>query len=139
MLLRAQLRSSSRCLQQLPRTRPRRLISGTNKRRRGAAAIHLETTPPLVSIEPRVRKALEEGLPVVALESTIISHGMPYPDNLAMARCGWYCEVDNDNFYLSYPVLPRLFVCFYCGCPRSYYAVSSQPNIPPVRPRRLGS
>lgn len=37
-------------------------------------------------IEPGVRLALEEGRPVVALESTIISHGMPYPENLTMAR-----------------------------------------------------
>jgi pseudouridine-5'-phosphate glycosidase len=33
-----------------------------------------------------VREALAEGRPVVALESTIISHGMPYPANVAMAR-----------------------------------------------------
>jgi pseudouridylate synthase len=33
-----------------------------------------------------VRTALAERRPVVALESTIISHGMPYPDNVAMAR-----------------------------------------------------
>ena len=33
-----------------------------------------------------VRAALSAGRPVVALESTIISHGMPYPDNVAMAR-----------------------------------------------------
>jgi pseudouridine-5'-phosphate glycosidase len=33
-----------------------------------------------------VRTALAEHRPVVALESTIISHGMPYPDNVAMAR-----------------------------------------------------
>ena len=33
-----------------------------------------------------VRTALAEARPVVALESTIISHGMPYPDNVAMAR-----------------------------------------------------
>lgn len=32
-----------------------------------------------------VATALAEGRPVVALESTIISHGMPYPDNVAMA------------------------------------------------------
>ena len=32
-----------------------------------------------------VRKALEQGLPVVALESTIISHGMPYPKNVETA------------------------------------------------------
>jgi len=33
-----------------------------------------------------VSRALEAGLPVVALESTIISHGLPYPDNLAAAN-----------------------------------------------------
>lgn len=35
---------------------------------------------------PEVEQALADGRPVVALESTIISHGMPYPDNVAMAR-----------------------------------------------------
>ncbi|MDB5613599.1 MAG: pseudouridine-5-phosphate glycosidase, partial [Devosia sp.] len=38
-----------------------------------------------LSISPEVKKALAEGKPVVALESTIITHGMPYPQNLAMA------------------------------------------------------
>ena len=33
-----------------------------------------------------IAAALAAGRPVVALESTIISHGMPYPENLAMAR-----------------------------------------------------
>ena len=33
-----------------------------------------------------VRSALDKGAPVVALESTIITHGMPYPQNLEMAR-----------------------------------------------------
>ena len=32
-----------------------------------------------------VRQALSDGAPVVALESTIISHGMPYPQNVQMA------------------------------------------------------
>jgi pseudouridine-5'-phosphate glycosidase len=36
-------------------------------------------------IHPTVAKALTEGTPVVALESTIISHGMPYPKNVATA------------------------------------------------------
>jgi pseudouridine-5'-phosphate glycosidase len=39
-----------------------------------------------VVLAPDVADALRRGLPVVALESTIISHGMPYPDNLTMAR-----------------------------------------------------
>ena len=30
--------------------------------------------------------ALESGLPVVALESTLIAHGLPWPDNLETAR-----------------------------------------------------
>ncbi|WP_437827021.1 pseudouridine-5'-phosphate glycosidase [Sorangium sp. So ce1153] len=39
-----------------------------------------------LSISPEVRKALAGGRPVVALESTIITHGMPYPQNLEMAQ-----------------------------------------------------
>ena len=34
-----------------------------------------------LDINPEVKKALTNNLPVVALESTIISHGMPYPQN----------------------------------------------------------
>ncbi|MBS44475.1 MAG: pseudouridine-5-phosphate glycosidase [Nocardioides sp.] len=41
---------------------------------------------PLVQVGEEVADALAEGRAVVALESTIISHGMPYPDNVAMAR-----------------------------------------------------
>jgi pseudouridine-5'-phosphate glycosidase len=42
----------------------------------------------MIDLQPtdEVRIALAEGRPVLALESTIISHGMPYPDNVAMAR-----------------------------------------------------
>ncbi len=35
---------------------------------------------------PDVADALKEGTPVVALESTIITHGFPWPENLALAR-----------------------------------------------------
>ena len=38
-----------------------------------------------LEISPEVRAALAEGKPVVALESTIISHGMPYPQNVETA------------------------------------------------------
>ncbi|MCW2657928.1 MAG: hypothetical protein JWR06_2121, partial [Jatrophihabitans sp.] len=37
-------------------------------------------------IHPEVADALADGRPVVALESTIISHGLPRPDNLRIAR-----------------------------------------------------
>jgi pseudouridine-5'-phosphate glycosidase len=39
-----------------------------------------------LSVSAEVKKALAAGRPVVALESTIITHGMPYPQNLAMAQ-----------------------------------------------------
>ncbi len=39
-----------------------------------------------LDIHPEVSAAIAAGTAVVALESTIISHGMPYPQNLAMAR-----------------------------------------------------
>lgn len=38
-----------------------------------------------LDIAPEVDSALKEGRPVVALESTIISHGMPYPQNVETA------------------------------------------------------
>ena len=38
-----------------------------------------------LDIHPEVAQALDEGKPVVALESTIISHGMPYPQNVETA------------------------------------------------------
>ena len=40
----------------------------------------------LVEVSPRVSAALAAGAPVVALESTIISHGLPRPGNHAAAR-----------------------------------------------------
>ncbi len=38
-----------------------------------------------LDINPEVKAAIEAGKPVVALESTIISHGMPYPKNVETA------------------------------------------------------
>ena len=40
---------------------------------------------PYLDISPEVKATLDEGRPVVALESTIISHGMPYPKNVETA------------------------------------------------------
>ena len=39
-----------------------------------------------LDISAEVKKALKEGKPVVALESTILSHGMPYPKNLEFGK-----------------------------------------------------
>ena len=43
------------------------------------------TNNPYLSVSPEVSRALADGRPVVALESTIISHGMPYPQNVETA------------------------------------------------------
>lgn len=40
---------------------------------------------PYLDVAPEVAAAVAAGKPVVALESTIISHGMPYPQNVETA------------------------------------------------------
>jgi len=39
-----------------------------------------------LEINEKVKQALDNNKPVIALESTIISHGMPYPENIAVAK-----------------------------------------------------
>jgi pseudouridylate synthase len=51
----------------------------------------MENLNKYLKISPAVQKALDEGRPVIALESTIVSHGMPYPQNLETARL---CEAE---------------------------------------------
>ena len=51
----------------------------------------MENLHKYLKISPAVKKALDEGRPVLALESTILSHGMPYPQNLETARL---CEAE---------------------------------------------
>ena len=45
----------------------------------------MRTPNPYLDIHPEVAQAIAQGKPVVALESTIISHGMPYPQNVETA------------------------------------------------------
>ena len=42
-------------------------------------------THPMLTLSEDVAAALADGQPLVALESTIISHGMPYPQNVETA------------------------------------------------------
>ena len=51
--------------------------------------INNEMLKKYVEYNDEVKKAMEEGKAVVALESTIISHGMPYPQNIETAKA---CE-----------------------------------------------
>jgi pseudouridine-5'-phosphate glycosidase len=42
--------------------------------------------PKFYSLDPEVQNALQQGDPVVALESTVITHGLPYPENITLAE-----------------------------------------------------
>ncbi|MEJ2487858.1 MAG: pseudouridine-5'-phosphate glycosidase [Anaerolineales bacterium] len=43
-------------------------------------------SPKHIQFKPEVVTALQQGAPVVALESTVISHGLPFPENLELAN-----------------------------------------------------
>lgn len=51
---------------------------------------YTQTSAKILEISPEVQHAIHNNLPVVALESTIITHGMPFPKNLETA-----VEVEN--------------------------------------------
>ncbi|KAJ2006200.1 hypothetical protein H4R26_001514 [Coemansia thaxteri] len=74
---RLQLSSAAVCA----RPRLRLLESGFSRRYSSLPQKHA-----CIRLSPAVREALSHGEPIVALESTIISHGMPYPQNVETAR-----------------------------------------------------
>ncbi len=61
-----------------------RLSSG-RMRRPAQRTLTAMIPPARLSIAPEVADALRDGTPVVALESTLISHGLPYPQNVEVA------------------------------------------------------
>ena len=68
-----------------------------------------------------MREAIANNLPVVALESTIISHGMPYPRNIEVARdveavIRRYGAVPATCAIIdgTYPILSFRFASFRC-------------------------
>ena len=55
-----------------------------------------------MDVTPEIEEAVRTGKPVVALESTILSHGMPYPENLSFGgedhpRAGRDSRDDGDH------------------------------------------
>jgi len=57
-----------------------------NSRRGFSSLANVVKQNALIDIHPEVQEALLSNKPVVALESTIITHGMPYPTNINTAR-----------------------------------------------------
>jgi pseudouridine-5'-phosphate glycosidase len=62
------------------------MLSQVSKRIRTHRVIKYRSVFTDVHISNEVREALSKNIPVVALESTIISHGMPFPMNLEVAK-----------------------------------------------------
>ena len=59
-----------------------------------------------IKLNPKVQEALENNKSIVALESTLISHGLPYPKNFAVAKASSADTVRNAfNFGLSDDIL----------------------------------
>ena len=46
----------------------------------------MRTLPKSFVVSKEITRALAEGQPIVALESTVITHGLPYPQNLGLAK-----------------------------------------------------
>lgn len=74
-------------------------------------------------ISPEVMKALREGTAVVALESTIISHGMPYPQvpykavsDTLITSLASYCRSNAVPGDLMVPVTTLAFTNFQNWC-----------------------
>ena len=65
-----------------------------------------------LDIAPEVQQALADGRPVVALESTIISHGMPYPKNVETALLVEQTLRDNGAVPATIAILGGLFAAF---------------------------
>src|SRR6188474_1358241 len=62
-----------------------------------------------LKIHPEVKNALTEGKPIVALESTIISHGMPYPENINTA-------IEVENIVRNNGAVPATIAIFKGKC-----------------------
>lgn len=69
-----------RCLVQ----RPHRLLARRGKHSTALSDALRQGAP--IDVHPEIQEALENQQPVVALETTIVTHGMPYPANLETAR-----------------------------------------------------
>lgn len=72
---------------------PRKSVAAVSNRnhlffvqRRQKQSSSILSSSSIIQIDPIVLDAIENGDPVVALESTIIAHGMPYPQNVHLSN-----------------------------------------------------
>ena len=97
-----------------------------------------------LDIAPEVREALESNRPVVALESTIISHGMPYPKNVETALAVEQIIRDNGAVPATIAILGgRLKCCLskdeieYLGKKGAEIVKTSRRDVPVVLSQKI--
>ncbi len=83
-----------------------------------------------------VRHALETGGPVLALESTIIAHGMPYPENLEFAHEAEKRAFDHGATPATIAILEGQ-VCIGLNADQ-LYKLATDPNVGKVATREIG-
>ena len=64
----------------------------------------------LFEISNDVQKAIDLKKPIVALESTLISHGLPYPDNIKVAKESINAVEDNGSVAATEPLSFTAFI-----------------------------
>ena len=97
-----------------------------------------------LDIAPEVREALENNRPVVALESTIISHGMPYPKNVETALAVEQIIRDNGAVPATIAILGGKLKCGlskeeieYLGKKGAEIVKTSRRDVPVVLSRKI--
>ena len=98
--------------------------------------MHNKKILPNLDISPIVQKALKAGKPIVALESTIICHGMPYPQNIQTAEAVENIVVDNGAIPATIAIIQGCLKVGLSSDEMNYLAKNGQ-NIPKISRRDL--
>ena len=98
--------------------------------------MHNNKKLPNLDISPVVQKALKAGNPIVALESTIICHGMPYPQNIQTAEAVENIVVENGAIPATIAIIQGCLKVGLSSDEMNYLARNGQ-NIPKISRRDL--
>ena len=98
--------------------------------------MHNKKILPNLDISPIVQKALKAGKPIVALESTIICHGMPYPQNIQTAEAVENIVVENGAIPATIAIIQGCLKVGLSSDEMNYLAKNGQ-NIPKISRRDL--
>ena len=98
--------------------------------------MHNKEILPNLDISPIVQKALKAGKPIVALESTIICHGMPYPQNIQTAEAVENIVVENGAIPATIAIIQGCLKVGLSSDEMNYLAKNGQ-NIPKISRRDL--